>query len=393
MNQKELRQHFNSFAKKIYCFEFFNALLFLYPVYAILFRLNGISDTQISVLFIFWSLSVVLANFLYTYLSCYFQNKTLSIIGQLSKILCFVVWMIFPTFLGYSFGFLLWGIQWAFNTRALENLVYNELLVAPHYEQLYTKICSRKKSWSYAGYLISCAGSFLIEYSFNILYISSILSTLVSLFAVMSLNIKYYTKNTRTPIKENITQSLKAIKMYPLVFVFVMLQTIMMGLSYIDEYFGLIGMDIGIPEKYVGFIYVGALLNLIVFSSIAYKFEHIKNTTLFSLVALTGFLFSLICAQYNYYGLIILFVFYALHGILDVLLFSKIQSSVKNQYERSVFLGVFSFFEQFTSIISYGFMAIAGSLGSFRFGFLFLGLIVFMTGILTLLIYKMKTKN
>lgn len=361
-----------SFFHKIYAFEFLNAFILLYTVYALMFQAHGVSDTQLSFLFIFWSMAVILSNPIYDFLIKHLSSKKVILLGQGCKGLCFLIWYYFPFFSGYLLGFLFWGIQWAFNTRGWENLIYNELIYLKS-EKLYTQVCSYKKAFHYMGYLASCFGSLLIGYGYGLIVILSILSIIVSIIVVSFMDCHYESSAPEIKMKEQIFQTFYILKKYPSVLKIVFLLTFLMGLSYIDEYFGIIGLEIGFNEKYVGSIYMAVLIIQILFSSFAYRWEHLKDKELYKLIVFSGSLFSLICFLYNYIGLFLLLCFYALYSIIEVLLFSKIQSNVTSQTERTTFLGIFSIFEQIGSIISYGAMMLATTVGSLKYGFVILG--------------------
>ena len=152
----------------IYGFEFFNSFVLLYPVYALMFQDHGMSDTQISFLLIIWSIGVLLFQLPLNFFTDRFSNKSIVICGQISKALCFIIWIFWPTFIGYTIGFLIWGIQWAIYNSPLEALVYEELKDLRK-KRLYAKVCGTKSAFNTFGYILSAGGSFLLYLGYDYL--------------------------------------------------------------------------------------------------------------------------------------------------------------------------------------------------------------------------------
>lgn len=368
------------FTKLIYGYEFFNSFVVIYPLYAIMFQAHGVNDTQISLLFIFWSVSVLIFQAPVSFLTRHFSYKSMVVFGQFLKALCFYVWISCPNFAGYLAGFALWGIQWSIYNTAFEALVYEELKFKNR-QPLYIKICGRKHAANMMGYLLSGLGSFLIIWGYDVITFLSIGATVLS--ALLILPIPSGHKNTDilpTNKTEQVRQAFQTLRTAPQIFLAIILLTAIVGLIGIDEYFGLIGVDMGLPVKYVGLIFIAALLAQSLGSLWAPKLEKISDNALYGGTILLGLLFGTICYFFNPYGILILTCCFFGFAVLRVLLFTRLQHATPSK-DRALVLGVYSIFEQFTSIMSYVAMMLGAAMGGYKFGFLILGGTIMILGV------------
>ena len=381
-----MKNQFASLCKKIYLFEFFDTFVLLYTLSGIMFQEHGISDAELTQLFIFWCFSVLIGNVIYTLIAPFVSNKVFVIWGELIKAVGFILWYVFPCFWGYMAGYFLWGVKWSFQTRAWENLVYNETVLYPNGEELYTKICSRKKAAYYLGYFGACFGSFLADLGWTFIVFSSVIPLIICALIAYFIPCRYHKLPRPLNVKKLTFSTLRVILKYPCLFGMIFLLTFCMGMSYLDEWFGVIGVEWGMQKKYVGIIYGLVLITQIIFSALAYKCEKLSQRQLYLMIVVAGFFFFLVGENYNLFGLVFLILFYAVYSVVDVLLFAQIQKRVTTQNERSVFLGVFSLFEQVGSILSAYMMWIGVQFGSFKYGFLILGSLVCLLGFIAVLL-------
>lgn len=368
------------FTKLIYGYEFFNSFLVIYPLYAIMFQNHGMNDTQISLLLIFWSVSVLIFQAPVSFFcNRYFSYKSMVIYGQSLKALCFYVWIAWPDFWGYLLGFALWGIQWSIYNTAFEALVYEELKVRNKQSQ-YVKICGRKHAANTVGYLLSGLGSFLISLGMDVIVYISIATTILSSLLIVFIPALPKIQDTCSINKwEYLADTVQFFKKAPQIMLAIILLTAIVGLIGIDEYFGLIGVQMGMPVKYVGLIFIATLLAQSLGSLSASKFEKISDKSLYANTILIGFIFSLICYFYNFFGLLIMTTCFFGFAVLRVLLFTRLQHATPSK-DRALVLGVYSVFEQFASIMSYIAMMVGTYLGGYKFGFLILGSAVMALG-------------
>ncbi len=115
----------------------------LYALYALMFADNGLSDAQISALFLIWSLVGVIAEVPTGAIADRFSRRTALAIGGVLQGTGYALWMAVPGFTGGAAGFVLWGLGGALTSGSLEALLYDGLEAigaAAHYTRLLGRI-------------------------------------------------------------------------------------------------------------------------------------------------------------------------------------------------------------------------------------------------------------
>lgn len=107
--------------------------------------------------------------------------------SRLTKLSCFAAWFISPTFGGFLFGFLLWGVAAALDSGTFQAFVYDHIQ-HDQQQKLFGRVYGTASSWTFAGFFLSAlAGAVLVQWGFNILLAVTIISLGVSiafLFAI-----------------------------------------------------------------------------------------------------------------------------------------------------------------------------------------------------------------
>lgn len=94
-----------------------------------MFADNGLSDAQISVLFLIWSLVGILAEVPTGAIADRFSRRGALAAGGVLQAVGYAVWIAIPGFPGYAAGFVLWGLGGALASGSMESLVYDGLAV------------------------------------------------------------------------------------------------------------------------------------------------------------------------------------------------------------------------------------------------------------------------
>ena len=102
----------------------------LYPLYALLFADTGLSEAEISALFVVWSVSGVVAEIPSGALADRFSRRSALVAAGLLQAVGYLVWIVLPGFDGFAAGFVLWGIGGALASGAFEALVHDGLAAA-----------------------------------------------------------------------------------------------------------------------------------------------------------------------------------------------------------------------------------------------------------------------
>lgn len=99
----------------------------LYPLYALLFADTGLSDADISVLFVIWSGVGILAEVPMGAVADRFSRRQAMVAAGAGQAAGYVLWTVWPGFAGFALGFVLWGLFGALASGTLEALVYDGL--------------------------------------------------------------------------------------------------------------------------------------------------------------------------------------------------------------------------------------------------------------------------
>ncbi len=102
----------------------------LYPLYALLFADTGLSDAQISALFVIWSAVGIVAEVPTGALADRFSRRACLVAAGVFQAAGFAAWTVAPGFLGFAVGFVLWGLGGVLTSGAREALLHDGLTAA-----------------------------------------------------------------------------------------------------------------------------------------------------------------------------------------------------------------------------------------------------------------------
>ncbi|MGN2634887.1 MFS transporter [Nocardia takedensis] len=105
-------------------------LIPLYALYALLFADHGLNTAQISALLAMWSITAFLLEVPSGAWADTVSRRGMLILSALLLCAGFTVWTLFPSFLGFAVGFVVWGVAGALESGTFEALVYDELTAA-----------------------------------------------------------------------------------------------------------------------------------------------------------------------------------------------------------------------------------------------------------------------
>lgn len=102
-------------------------LIPLYALYALLFADHGLNTAQISGLLAIWSMTSFVLEVPSGAWADTVSRRLLLILSALLLVAGFAMWTVFPSYLGFALGFVLWGTSGALLSGTFEALVYDEL--------------------------------------------------------------------------------------------------------------------------------------------------------------------------------------------------------------------------------------------------------------------------
>lgn len=381
------------FLRNVYGFSFFNKLMLLAPVYAVFMQEHGMGDMLLSVQFIILSAGTFLTQIPVTWITNKLGPKNAIILGQALKGVAFLLWLFWPTFWGFAIGMFLWGIQWAFFNVAFEGLVYDELRARRHHD-IYAKVLGIRYNLQAVGAALSAFGSLMMFIGYEWITVASLGALGLSMICIARMKLRakptgegHRVRKTRfvTLFKTGVRICAKT----PCIFLMMLLGLMVANIAYLDDYLSPIGMEIGLPVEFVGIVQFFILGCSVLGQTFAYRFTKIKDWILYSAICVAGASFVLFSLYYSVAGLWTLGVAYVLFSAINILLYSRFQDFVPSSY-RSVILSLYSIGDNIIYIGTCLVIGLGGTLGSWRYSVLALGMILIGVGLWALLFVKDK---
>ncbi|MGQ0574476.1 MAG: MFS transporter [Pseudonocardia sp.] len=122
----------------------------IYPLYALLFLDTGLSVAQVSLLFAIWSGVGFVAEVPSGALADRYSRRAALVASGVAQAVGFGVWMALPGFAGFAAGFVLWGLGGTLASGAFEALLYDGLADAGAADQY-----ARVNGWAVAAGLVA----------------------------------------------------------------------------------------------------------------------------------------------------------------------------------------------------------------------------------------------
>ncbi|MDE6478088.1 MAG: MFS transporter [Alphaproteobacteria bacterium] len=383
-----MKSSLRNFLINIYGYSFFNKLLLLTPVYAVFMQRNGISDMQLSILFILLSVGTFCTQIPVTWITNKFGPKKAIILGQFLEGCGFLLWLLYPTFWGFALGMFMWGTMNAFFNVAFEGMIYDELR-ARHHHNMYARVLGRRYNIQAAGSALSAFGSLLMFVGYEWITIASLGALAISMFFIARIDLR-----SRNNGRVKKTRKVHFITLFktgyricrttPCIFLMLLLSQIVANCAYLDDYLSPIGVELGLPVAFVGIVQFLILGCMILGQTFAYKFTKIKDWILYASVCAGGALFILFSLHYSIAGIWALGAAYVLFSGINILLYSRFQDFLPSTY-RSVILSLYSIADNVVYILVCLLMGFGGTLGSWRYSVLMLGGLLVCAGLWAIL--------
>ncbi|MEV0078762.1 MFS transporter [Nocardia neocaledoniensis] len=103
-------------------------LLPIYALYGVLFADHGLGTAQISLLLALWSVTAFVLEVPSGAWADTVSRRVLLILSCVLQAVCFVLWMVAPSFLGFALGFVVWGVASSLESGTFEALIYDDLV-------------------------------------------------------------------------------------------------------------------------------------------------------------------------------------------------------------------------------------------------------------------------
>lgn len=245
-------------------------------MYALLFADAGLSTSQISTLFVIWSVVAFAFEVPSGALADAWSRRGLYAIGEVLTAVGYALWLIWPAFPGFALGFVLWGLGGALSSGTLEALVYDEL-AAEGRSGDYAKITGRGGT---VAILAMLAATLLATPAFavggyRLVGIASVAT--VTLGGLLALSLPQPRSRTGTEGDDHIDASYVALLRAGLrestssgrVLRTVAIAALLPGFSALDEYLPLLARDRGAPTAGVPLLFALTALAMAAGSALA----------------------------------------------------------------------------------------------------------------------------
>jgi MFS family permease len=223
-----------------------------YPLYALLFADAGLSTTQITSLFVIWTVVSFLFEVPSGAWADTFSRRRLLAVGAVVRAAGFLLWFVWPTYAGFALGFACWAFCGATSSGTKEALLYDEL-AAVGATGRYTAITARSATAAMVAMLAATvlATPALAYGGFGLVTAGSVLVCFGSAAAALAMperprvrqaeegdGVRAYVGNLRAGLAE--------VRRNPRVWRAVIVAAAVPGLSALDEYVSLLVHDLGV---------------------------------------------------------------------------------------------------------------------------------------------------
>ncbi len=379
------------FLTNVYGYIFFNKLLLLTPVYAVFMQEHGMSDMQLSSLFIILSVGTFMTQIPVTWITNNLGVKNAINLGQILKAIAFVLWLVWPTYFGFALGMFLWGTQSAFFNVAFEGMLYDELRARRHHD-IYARVLGTRYNVSAVAAALSAFGSLLMFVGYEWITLATLLSVAISMLFINRIQLRAHPRpragrTRKTNFLRLFRTGTRICMQTPCIFLMLMLTLLVSNICYLDDYLSPIGVEIGLPVVYVGLVQFFALGCSVLGQTFAHRFRSVPDWILYLAICIAGGMYIVFSASYNVAGLWALGVAYALFAAIYILLYSRFQDFLPSSY-RSVILSLYSIGDNLIYVVTCLLIGLGGTLGSWRYSIFFLGAILVLIGMWAMLFIR-----
>ncbi len=340
---------------------------------------NGLSDLQLSTMFIVSSMATIFGQMPITFMTNKIGQRYAMIFGQFLKIIAILLWLVWPTYIGFVVGMVLWGFQAGFRSVAFEGLVYDSVYANGMGDD-YTRILGRKSTYESVGTALSACGSLLMFLGYDWVTWASVAAILVSVICLMA--IRYNPPQHMAAKKVRFTKLFKTgvrvCLKTPCLLSVMLLTLLVVNVPFLDDFFSPLGVQLGIPTEYVGILSFFLLVCATLGQRFAYRFTKTPDWLLYSLIGVVGILYIVFSVFYTTGALWMMGTAYMLFYGIYTLMYSRFQKLIPVGH-RSVVLSLYTTLMYVVYVIVCGIIGLGAQFGSWAFS-------VFILGVLMLLI-------
>ncbi|MEP6665529.1 MAG: MFS transporter [Nocardioidaceae bacterium] len=349
----------------------------LYSVYALLFGDHGVSLGQISTLFIVWSVTSFVFEIPSGAWADTIDRRHLLVLSAVIYAGSFSSWMLFQTYTGFAFGFVLWGLSSAIMSGTFESLLYDELTergVESEYPRLIgwahsTAMVANLLATVVAAPLFTLGGYALVGWTSV-----AIAGVQAGLAAALPVSTKARRPNgshdvlgesealvTRyvAMLRAGVREASTSVDVRRVV----LIAAVLIGLTAYDEYFPLIARDHGVTTSVVPYLIGITVVGQVVGTALGGRTAGMSARMMAIVVVLGGGLISLGALVTPYAGFAAIAVGYGLLNNAMLVAGARLQQVITGP-ARATVTSVHGFATEVVALVVYGLFAAAAGLVS-----------------------------
>jgi len=386
---EETNTSYRTFIRNFYLFRFFNDFAFVYAVYIILFKLNGRSVLEISLLLALWCGFVVLFEVPTGALADRWNRKYMLSLGMFSKAVGFGIWLFADSFWLFACGFLFWGIQETFCSGTMEALLFDNLKDFKE-EEAYEKVAGRGHFYSRIAIATSTfLGGFLASISFDLVIVLSCISMIFAFVPTLFFReIRFSNQLTDRVkyiqvLKRAYQESLRNKTIFRLL---LYTAAVLAVFGTLDEYEQLYFNWVNLPIAFFGVLMVLRMSLEAIGCRIAHRFQgYNKNTNnIYILAIFSGIFLASSVAHQSLYMLPVFALVFLFGSMGEVLVEGRLQRNIASD-QRATVLSINSFLLNASAIVLVVGFGILSEIGQLTWGFLAFASLVILFSMISMI--------
>lgn len=332
----------------------------LYPLYALLFADTGLSDAEISALFVIWSVVGIAAEVPSGVLADRFSRRGCLVVAGGLQAVAFAVWIAFPGFAGFAAGFVVWALGGALISGAQEALLFDGLAVVGADDGY-----ARVQGWVTAAGLVAQIPAALLAtglYALGGYELVGWVSVGVALGG--SALAARLPEAPHVPDEEpahlsTLRTGVREVAASPLLRAAVLAAALLGGLDAVDEYFPLLVVDRGIPVELVPPVMLVITVAGAAGAAFGGAANRLRPWALGAVFGVAMVLFGASGLVPHPAGLVAVAVFYGLYRVVLVVVDARLQARIAGP-ARATVTSVAGFGVELVGLALFGLWALGG---------------------------------
>jgi len=370
----------------MYAYAFLHGCVFLYPVMALMFQANDVSEIQITILLMSWAVFVMVLQPVLGIIGDKYSRKKILVFGQLCKLICFMIFLFFPHFWGYMLGFFFWGIEWGISASINKAFLYDELRVLGARHR-YARVDGNMLSWKSVGTLLAVSGSYIAaHHGYNSVLWITMAMMIFGLFILLSIDMEQpesyiIVRKTPQPFFANFKKGVKKIFKIKHLFMTLVVLSFITGMGDSEDYVSLLGSEMGIRLEHIGLLFATARVAEII-GGITIQYAGKMSAFMINfIVVASGVAFAMMLFVNALTIWFVLFIGAFLCTIANVFLTTRVQNAIPSA-QRATIMSIYDMISQVAILFIYaviGFGVIFG--GGYKLGYFLVGAFIAIMGV------------